>query len=383
MPVGLVPRLRAALQRQGYEVDVDRIVPWLPLLEASNGIRDRGETTNAVQRAFLRHPQGQVPINSINQVAQVIDDVARLYPRSNILVVAKNNHDLHEIAGHLRNRQPTRVTILGEDPGPAGGDIVLTTVVTGTGGPTRQYPLALYVGVETALSQPVARTYCIPACRDVMHYLLRLPSRPLTLYEELSIEALFGGKIHRCHTTLTKFPPRVGWLPSNRLFPRCKVTGWQRKQTAIWHNRPRNELIAAAASAMAYSDLDSLQELACDAAHDILVGRRHTTSVAILVESLAHAQHLQQMLPGWTVYSADAGGTKTKRLAIVTEAFAMQHGIGAEFVIRATAGTSDVERAMLRPEVQLIIDVVDPYSADVMARHDGYCKLAYHVDPLP
>jgi hypothetical protein len=121
----------------------------------------------------------------------------------------------------------------------------------------------------------------------------------------------------------------------------------------------------------------------CQAAYEFLVDRSHPYDVAILVESLQHARHLQQLLPEWAIYGSQSKAAKVRRRAIVTETFAKQRGVPAQFVVRATGGTSDLPRRWLNAEVQLVIDLADAQCTATTARHQRYQELEYDVDPLP
>src|SRR5437773_12523357 len=90
--------------------------------------------------------------------------------------------------------------------------------------------------------------------------------------------------------------------------PPCSVSrdlrGLERKRRALWHNRSRNQLVAAVASALERRNLEALRSLGIDVRLDQLPRGYVGRTIAIVVEATEHAAELQLLLPGWQTLDA-------------------------------------------------------------------------------
>ena len=113
----------------------------------------------------------------------------------------------------------------------------------------------------------------------------------------------------------------------------------------MWHHKERNKLVAAVAEAAVSSDTASLRRLGLRNEH--LAALRHSKdpAVNVLVESPEHGRELLSLLPEWPLLAdgsaainpASHGDTPdTVGPAIVTTAYAAQHVLDPDVVIRAT-----------------------------------------------
>jgi hypothetical protein len=133
-----------------------------------------------------------------------------------------------------------------------------------------------------------------------------------------------------------------------------KLEGLAYKRAAYWHNTARNQVISVLAASLAAGHLQPLWEhgLLLDEPEDLFELLGHPPRVAVLVESLEHARELQRHLAGWTVCTTHTtqDNREISRAAahpaaamnaghIVTIAYAAQHGLAADFVVRANGGT--------------------------------------------
>src|SRR3954451_25174959 len=94
--------------------------------------------------------------------------------------------------------------------------------------------------------------------------------------------------------------------------PACAVAGAApalgRKRTLYWHNRVRNEYVAAVAKAVVEGERAALRQVGLRNRDGRLLKDVDRTKIAVLVETPEHARKLIPLLPGWKALDLVPGG---------------------------------------------------------------------------
>lgn len=150
-----------------------------------------------------------------------------------------------------------------------------------------------------------------------------------------------------------------------------------RKRLAVWRNSGRNELAAGLAVGLARRPKATLRGLGVDPERVKLPGRTDRR-VVLLAETAEHAERLGELLPGWAVLTAvpvtgeDAGwgpemnpDSEPPPGTVVTLAYAALDGVACDVLVRATAGTGQLNWASFpavnraRRSPALVVDIAD------------------------
>jgi hypothetical protein len=216
--------------------------------------------------------------------------------------------------------------------------------------------------------------------------------------EQLRVEAVFGRPLVPATTQ-----PRVAVhvvVPPRTLPPADGVGLLERKREAIWKNPPRNEFVAAVATAIATNDGPALASFGLARPGCDLRGRGgERPAVAVLVESPEHARHLTEHLSGWRAVRYEPGPSRVgwggwnseaplrdpagfDRCVLTTMAARRVESLDVDVLVRADGAGSPLRlpgfpapaRQADRPQV--LIDLADDF--DPAAEADTRARLRAH-----
>ncbi len=347
VPSGLVSRLVAAAGRAGYSVDVqdggNRVVP-------ASMVDLVGEREDIVRlaAALAGSRRGVLAARSRDHRLAALRLIIRLLQDGKIMIIASTLAEPKKIARDLSSRTA--------EP---------------SGCFTRQLnrsDVRVQVGTLGGLDPTVAGVVVFADARQALHARAR---RDLASLGRQRIYGLFDDRdwLGRRERLLIEagIGPVIGRLGAADEFPvvlRAVFADWtggelpdlqlglQWKRRSIWHNPARNAAIARLASALDAGDDAPLWE------HGLFLDREGAArppadpAVVVLVEAPEHARGLAQLLPGWTVLSAERhdaaaaearAGTPSRgyregaaRRAIATWLYARDRGrVEADIVLRA------------------------------------------------
>lgn len=334
------------------------------------------------------NPRGQLIVNGGNEQITAAGLLHRFFPRGKTLVVVPGLAEARRMKRRLEQYLDRAVGILD-----AGRQLRHRIYVAGHR--RFQYSLGvqdgwgrfLYVGVPAATGAAALRTYeCLIGAS---HYAIVTRHERRTSDDQLRLEAVTGPEIFRQATSWGPLPAvAVEWAnpPSVPLDMR-QLNPLQRKQCALWSNNRRNQYIADMAVAFSVTNVPKLNELGLllNRPPDVLHGYDGRMRVAILAETVQHAQVLHALLPHWELRTAvpqlQPQGSSTHwqiayaERAIVTMGFADRYGINAEVVVRADGTNTAWQEAWgphpspyERNDTMFVVDLKDDYD-EAAQRH--------------
>jgi hypothetical protein len=216
---------------------------------------------------------------------------------------------------------------------------------------------------------------------------------------ELQLEVLTGPVIYMAPTILgQQAGVRVLFAAAPWSPPGNRASPLEDMRRLYWHNKARNDTLAALARACRRADLEALWP------HGLLlddqqfpVGNPGSARVAVLSESTEHTRELQKLLPDWPLLHAEAGGNSQSAgpnpaqcawglpdQAIVTIVRAAQlQQFDTDVLVMATGrGTPSIPAgfppmvASAEQRQVLIVDINDDF--DRVARHDAHQRMEHY-----
>ena len=166
-----------------------------------------------------------------------------------------------------------------------------------------------------------------------------------------------------------------------------KGHGLQYKRRTVWDNRTRNRLVARLANALLNNEMDQVR--ACGVNLDLEELLDTNQRVAVLVESTSHAKELRSLLRDWPIFSMVPLELRQEEKKIpntpgnftgfiITSMYAMQEGVNADIIVRATGGNGTwlVKESPAAQDEQgqrLLFDFVDTH--DTRACRDTHLRV--------
>lgn len=370
-------KVRLADQRQGNFRQHDQTV-------ALQAYREDRRLLDTV----ASNPRGQLIVHGGNEQIAAAGLLHRFFPHGKTLVIVPGLADARRMKHRLEQYLDRAVGILD-----AGRQLRYRIYVASHR--RFQYSLGvqdgwgrfLYVGVPAATGAAALHTY--EYLFGAYHYAIVTRHERRTSDDLLRLEAVTGPEIFRQATSWSHLPAvAVEWAnpPSVPLDIR-RLNPLQRKQCALWSNNRRNQYIADMAVAFSVTNVPKLYELGLllNRPPDVLQDYNGRMRVAILAESVQHAQVLHALLPHWELRTAvpelQPEGSVTNwqiayaERAIVTMGFADRYGINAEVVVRADGTNTAWQEAWgphpspyERNDTMFVVDLKDDYD-EAAQRH--------------
>lgn len=346
-PAGLVPRVCAALEKQGYECRVRDRRRLCNALHADALVTAKlNPAGRALVAAVEEHFQGQIEVRGRSQALAHCEALCRAYPRARILICAGTRRDVQDVARQLTQRLRKRVGYLVSDIYRPGKRITVST--SGQLGTWGAYKPHLVLLLDASATHSLARegVYGIQA-RKIFAF-----TDPAAQHDRLTrryLETMAGPIVvrraaaPRARAILLRTPKHTIVVPGSEL-------PLARKRALYWQNSERNAFIAKVASALALDDRDTLQHLGWPEGINLISTAERSAQCILVAESTEHGRALQELLPGWPLEHAVSGSQcahegltkptdKSMILpAIVTLTRAMESGICADVVVWASGG---------------------------------------------
>jgi hypothetical protein len=377
---GFVERIRSALVQAGRSVEIrqspgylERKAPDREVLGALASLERR------YAEVILQRQRAQFVV--VGQDAlRLYDTTCRLFPLSRIVIVALNRRRIREIQRYLQSRRRELVSAVG---GPGDDEAARIQIVSVYHFGTviinpRGVDLLLLddAGLVANAQQSIE---AVGWLRDHYIYGFRPQASSRSRSERMWLEGLCGPIVPHPGSSggLRRPPVRTVFVtpPEYPTPPHSDELG--RKRAAIWHAQRRNHWIAELARALADRHHVALMQLGLVDIGDYYFARLNIPSVAILVESVAHARALARLLPGWPIVSAcpTAGGVgdppQSRHCIVTLQAARHYQTLHVDAIIIAT-GVAPCELPTLLPgsygfppEI-LLIDLADDF--DRLAR---------------
>jgi hypothetical protein len=404
---GLVPRLERELTALGRRVVVRDATPVSPrLVPDRRALAGVDAEDAAYLRAVLRHRRGQAVIAHDQQPVGLIAAACRLYPAARALVVAPTRRRVAALARRLAARLRGQVaTTVGLGAGPhLGARVLVTTTHTfpHAARDTDPFELLFFADAARSVDAAVAGAGLVAIQHQKVFGFVRrgeVRSEAAGLFLEgvcgpVIYEAPgWDGRDARVRVIVVEAP----WSPAV-----TAATALDYKKQAVWHNRVRNEFIAALAGGLTGGEDHVLfgrgllhRDTALPAAGE--GGRR----VVVLVESTEHGRQLRRLLPGWPLFSSPTAAAGSRppdsglpQSSIVTLVAARAlHNVDVAVLVRAGGGAGTLEvpgypppATEARSEVA-VIDLADgggdTAEADTRSRLRASSRDGWRVDGPP
>lgn len=393
-PSGLMPRVIELLHGRGYAVTISderahrpQQIPDANTLAAAKGM-DR-----VFLEAIAAHPLGQIEVSGFQAVVRRISQIANLFLRAKVVVVAGTNRRAGALRWALAGALQETVGRAGHRTVQIKHRIVVSSPAYLDALDSREVHVVIIpdvcdlgnVGAECigGITFDAARTY-----------LFRRPGQNLGARTELRCEAMGGRLIFRLSPERAAVRVQI-CRAGSFLVNGCGV-GLQQKRTGIWHNDARNEMIAKIADAFVRNDRHVLWEAGLMLNDSDCGWLDHVPKVRVqvLVESTEHAQELQRRLPTWRVRTNagfDQQSPQSHSGTIVTLTATELRGMQPEVLIRADGGSFPLNvrgvppwKKMMPGGRMYVVDVDDAVDShlrgNLLLRISQYRNLGWEVE---
>jgi hypothetical protein len=395
IPVGCVGRVMQLLAQGGMDVTLDdrRRLDRESLHIDAGYVHKAEQAFPGLADAIRSCTEGLLGANCGRARERLLGTLCRLLPRARILVASATVAKCRELADALEPYVP------GEVDAVRGGDWrSLARVVCGTftsfdTSDQADWDVLIFEDAVEALGKKTHENR--GRYGNHLVYAFVDPQNQLSLKDELKLETFVGPVIYRVPSRSRRSPPvmEIVFAGMPLYFSDLPRDPREQKQT-LWRDEQRNAVIARIADAFARRDPVPLWEAGLFLHEDDPFARwGRTPTVAIVVESVQHAEQLAQALPDWTVLHSrpTAGGAAAaqgwadwvlppRTIATITRAAGMKI-FAADVVIMATGGAyPQLPHGLLRHRSPvLIVDFADDghrsLVSDVEKRRKAYRDL--------
>ena len=382
-PAGLVPSLLNELEKDGYRIELvgrssDDCGADTQLVGQAQG------TDRRYLEAVLSNRIGVVEVNDTEKLVTRIAQLISLYPAKKVVVAIPTRKRVWKVwqtLGELLGEPVGLVTAKSRRPGRR---CVVCTYRTLSQLPVREDSILVVADAERA-TDDVAR-FTVGKCAYTRVYGLIQAGITRDEIADLRLKALageviftVGGGKNRARVLLVSMPTVVKSIKGHGLRYKCRT---------VWQNRTLNRLVARLANALLNNDMDQVR--ACGVNLDLEELLDTNQRVAVLVESTSHAKELRSLLRDWPIFSMvplelkqqvkEKVPTSPNNFTgvIVTSMYAMQKGVDADIIIRATGGNGTwlVKESPAAQDEQgqrLLFDFVDTH--DTRACRDTHLRV--------
>ena len=293
----------------------------------------REEPCSRLSRAI----RARIVVADSDASCEVIAGIADLLPTANIFVLTKNltrRRALAEGVARCTQRQvSTEPRTMWSQP----NKLYFGTLVQFYAIGTSEWDVIIFADAESALAKRgLSRD---PWLRGARMYVLTSSDQSFDPDDAIRLEMHFGEVVYhavgdsdhpRAVTIQIATPP---WSP-----PAGDVDALERKRQLFWHNERRNGALAQIAHAFRARDLPTLWN------HGVLLNEpeyferfKVPPTVAVLVESPEHAQHLASLV-GWPAMTSvphrAAPASCPHEQVIVTSTWTYQHRVAVDVIVR-------------------------------------------------
>lgn len=404
-PAGLTMVIETDLRHLGYDVQT-HLRPG----PAHGDITPNAEllaTTTGDEYQFLSQvslfPRGLILTRRQGQVVEHTALLARLFPSARIAIAVATRREARRFRQSLANALTEPVGVLTPENQNVDRCVVVTfNVLESMAFAFSAADIVVIPEAEKALGNVMLRALAGMQTQRVYGFLPAAPS--LYPQDNLTLRAFIGPTIYRTPECPRRAVVQVFTCGAPHIETGTILApGLQRKE-AIWRSAARNQLIADLAHACAVEDFSRCQELGICPAESlswIPAPLDQPPRIAILVDSIEHANVLQRLIPESEIIqkSTTAAGTtivhsRTARsgidIQIVTAVAAQIADWSADVVIR---GSGDICTLISRnlPRVycaadehdqQLLFDVTDGLASNDLAetrRQEAYYENGWDV----
>lgn len=392
VPTGLVPAVSNRLRQAGVDVAETDCRRFLKKQRMSEDVLDEasGDERDFLQ-ALRRNPLGQIEVGRPGEIVQYIKEIARAFPRANILVRTTTEKHARRMCNELKSEAPE----LDARVKPSGAwyknrpRVLFTCGVLNGGCFNKDWDIVLLPDASKVVKKSFSYSMGIFGVDPYRCYSFVLPGTLLSAPERLILEAV-SGQVIFSNVSLGAAVEVLWVKPPSYPTPVVKKRGLDWKRENYWRNDRRNDFIAGVARAFQTENTRKLKKYGVS----FNQGKPRITNpddpkIVILVESTAAGRELKNRLTDWELQSVgngDAGNTETTHSEgqIITATKADKDGIDADVLINAAGGQgigalrSTTGESTIRSDQDrgLIIDLADEFDkiavADTRSRRRGY-----------
>ena len=390
---GLVPRVVAALNRNGITYELVDRRQWDERLEVDPDVLDHDIDAEQMIRAVNRHSAGQLIMKSPKDAMPWMAAICRLYSRAKVLIMVGTLKRAWQIWRGLQEYLGSEVAFY-KNKHFADIRVVVTTFRT----LKLDADVILLPEPKQAIGDRASDIISLLGKRPNRVYAVLQPHDRFSDRQQLKLEALAGPVIFDARTR--QVPAYVSMMDAYSAPAVDEGDALTWKRTAYWRNDRRNDAIAAIGTGAAAGDMAAFWQagMLLDE-NEAYLANIKPSDVSILVESTEHGQELLSRLPGWLLRhlrpkestAASAGGIQGPAGEIVTVAYAARHGVQAGILIRADGGDSPmaikgfpVNEGATPLDSALVIDIKDSFCRgarrDTRRRIQHYRRVGWQVD---
>lgn len=369
LPTPLMAQLVELLQTSGSSIEPTDLRHANKRLEVNQDVLDmtRGDDRE-VARAVAAHPKGQIEVRGFSATVAAIVLITRLFPRARCLILVPNKSLIRNLAyflqGQLADEFGSRLKAHlqhGFPPMASANMVLLSTLATyrhwqqsheDNVGTNRDHnwdvilvpdPLRSLGSVAVAALSRFSNLDC-----RVYSFVPR--GTKFSPRERVLLTAISGPLVYRVPGT--KVGTQTVWLntPDTKPQPNDLPVEWKRH--AYWGNRRRNEYVAAVARAFSTGDIRRLRKHGVPIQNNLpLIRGDGSPRVVVLVECSEHGRAMQELLPGWPLFTRYAQSPETTAAgtlgAIVTATRAERRGLTPDVLVVASGAPAQLglERA--------------------------------------
>ena len=369
LPTPLMSLLQQCLTSNGHAVHVTDWRQASKRLELDEDVKDmaRGDDRTVV-RAVEAHDRGQIEVCGFLATVAAIVLITRLFPRARFLILVPTTSLVRDLAYYLKDeladefgsrlqvRLPNRV------PPMARANMVLISTPAVyrnwqqshqddvDEGQDHNWDIILLPDPLRSLGTVALAALSRFSFLDCRVYSFVPRQTKLRSRERVLLTAISGPLVYRVPGL--KVGTQTAWLDAPATKPQSTDSPVERKRHAYWGNRRRNEYVAAVARAFSTGDIRRLRKYGIPIQNDLpLVRGDDSPKVVVLVESSEHGRAMQELLPGWPLYTRYDRSPKTTAAgmlgSIVTATRAEQRGLTPDVLVVASGAPAllDLERA--------------------------------------
>jgi len=380
---GAVPGICQLLQQRGHQVTILDHRRWPARCGRTNDslLAELTDPEKSLVAAIAVSHHGQIVVHSQTELVRAIEIFCRHWPDAIALMPVATRRRLNELYDALG--VPLRGVVSKARGGTWGSHTnrIVCTYRSLETVDSSAIDMVIFGEADTMFNQKVLR-----AIQDLPGEILRFAvvraDQPLDLAAQVRLEALCGPVIWRSPDPRGEpASVRVLVCDSPHLPAIASEGPLDRKRRTLWHNAPRNRMVADIAAALTTGDREALWQHGLDL-DGTPINLVSPARVTVLVESAEHGRELHMLLPGWTLLTAMppalTGESATGNLvtsvlhdrSIVTLAYASKMVqldpnvfivTSAEDWTREIAGFPARYKQPTAPPEALVIDLADDY----------------------
>lgn len=339
---GLVPRVAAELQRNGYLVEIEELRRRDPQLALGKQLpADLSERDRTLLQAVAQRFQGQIEVSDLRDTMQQIVLLYRAFPKARLLIAVATSKLAWRIWHCLEEHTFDKVGLALGSVKRAGRRCLVGTFSSIDRASAGKSDMLLLPVAEEATGNKAIDLVVGMHARCT--YAFVSANKRADRHLQMRLEQIAGPVIHRLARPVANVT--VIMLPT----PSCEVakcdSPLEQKRALYWRNRRRNAFIARVARAVADQDKAALKRLGVPAGELRRLMNAGEEKIAVLVETREHGRHLRTYLSDWPLCDKvmppptepmKKEQANNARRCVVTAVYAASESVPASLVIRAT-----------------------------------------------